>query len=889
MAPIRTLVAVALLALGGVATAAPVRIFAVGHKQRLADAVTYASFHDKMAALMDGAFPGRATFVQGGVDDVASHILPADPGAPPRVLVVFPEDTGLVASFIGTRGAAGRAAPSSVGGIVALLVAYGPQNAYYQAKFPGQPIIRTVGESLTDTLYRGFYETFRELAMTHGVYIAAAANLAPARRVEASHDAALVAMLRDPDEPGRTYAYEAVSPFVYNSTYVFAPDGELLVPDGHGGTLRSPSETGGVLRGAANKPYLTPIEQPPPGEAAGLALAFGPVRDVEVLDTPVGRLGIVISKDAWMVDVNDRLATKGANVILQPEAFSDWGYAPVPWQPDIFKEGGFANLQKTAGVAVNVDASLTGNLFDITFDGQSAILGRRQKTPPGPLGPGNAWIGQNPDTGFLALAPWILPDPGIASPGLSLADRRTQLATEGAKLLPGSGVSCGGSLVVGACENGYRESIVRADVVVPDDAVTAPVDPVRATPPHFEASVRASGPESTPVAQHAPRIAAVGSRVYVVWDEARAGLENVFVAVSRDHGRTFAAPRRVSDNAPGTVAELNPAIAIRGGRVAVVWQELVTGHDDDHGRIEFARLDARGRKRGTDVRVDDDDTAGKWLPTVAFTGDATPVVAWIDERDAGPEGEPLEHVYAARGQRSGRSFAPAVRVDAGTPDPLSGHLDNKWCPALTAVDQTLYAAWADFRNYNWDIFLSRSDDGGATFGANVRVDDFPDLERVNERPAVVANASGTVHVVWTDLRAREPDTNVFHARSDDHGATFSPSHQADDSKVGFDVDHGTPSNQWHPGLALDHGVLFLAWQDDRLGNNDVFFTTSVDDGSTFAPAERVDDTGSGTSAQTRPSLAVAGHGSHRRCFVAWEDDRNGTSDVYVARRACPVP
>src|SRR5262249_55874704 len=154
--------------------------------------------------------------------------------------------------------------------------------------------------------------------------------------------AALVTLLRDPDEPTRTYAYEAVSPLPHNTTFVFAPDGEVLVPDGTGGTLRSPSETAGVIRGSVDKAYLTPIEEPPPGNGAGPALALGAVRDQEVLDTPVGRLGIVISKDAWMVDVNDRLQAKGANVILQPEAFSEWGYATTPWQPDIFKEGGFA-------------------------------------------------------------------------------------------------------------------------------------------------------------------------------------------------------------------------------------------------------------------------------------------------------------------------------------------------------------------------------------------------------------------------------------------------------------------------------------------------------------------------------------------------------------------
>jgi len=49
----------------------------------------------------------------------------------------------------------------------------------------------------------------------------------------------------------------------------------------------------------------------------------------------------------------------------------------------------------------------------------------------------------------------------------------------------------------------------------------------------------------------------------------------------------------------------------------------------------------------------------------------------------------------------------------------------------------------------------------------------------------------------------------------------------------------------------------------------------------------VDDSGTGTSQQTRPRLAIAGHRAGRVCYVVWEDDRNGDGDVYLARRACP--
>jgi hypothetical protein len=380
-------------------------------------------------------------------------------------------------------------------------------------------------------------------------------------------------------------------------------------------------------------------------------------------------------------------------------------------------------------------------------------------------------------------------------------------------------------------------------------------------------------------------VAARGARVYVVWHEDDGGLPGVRLAVSRNRGGTFATPVAVSDHPPGAVAEMHPAIAVRGNRVFVVWQEFVDGRDDDRGRIMLARFDARGRKRGAAVRVDDRDDRGAWLPSLTIVG-TEPVVAWIDERDPGPEGEPLEHVYVARGRDDATAFTPAVRADAGTPDVLALHNDNRWAPAIAALGDTVHLAWADFRNYNWDVFTARSDDGGATWGENVRVDDFPELERVNERPAIGLDRRGPIHVVWTDLRAREADTNVFYARSDDGGARFSTARQVDDSRVGFDPDRDTPSNQWHPALAVAGRRLFVAWQDNRLGNNDVFFSSSADGGERFAPAERVDDTGAGTSEQTRPHLAVTGQGRARRCYVVWEDTRDGGSDVYLGRRGC---
>jgi len=870
----------AVLLVHGTAAAAPVRVFAIGHKQRLADAVTYGDYRAKMAALLDGTHPDRPMRVQGGVDDVVSHLATNDPSAPDTALVVYPESVGLIAAFIGSRGAVAREQPSTALAIGMLLASYQTPFAFYRSLYPDEPPVRLLVLALTDTLHRAFFETFRDLAVEHGVYLAASADLAPARRIDAADDPDLVALLRDPDEPTRSYAYVAVAPTPVNTTFVFSPDGSILVPDGRGGLLRSPAETDGVIRGSTDKAYLTPIEQPPPGGAAGLSLAFGSLRDMEVLPTPAGRLAIVISKDAWMIDVNDRFRAKGANVMLQPEAFDSWAFTTDEWSPDVFKEGGFANLQRNPAAVVNVNASMTGNLVDVTFDGQTAIIGRRRKVAPGPLSPFNAWVGQNPDTGFLAIGPWILPDPGIADPTLSLADRRAMLADAGRFLRPASGVACPDDLFPGACENGYRESVVWADI---DPDAPRPVDDTRETPPGFGTAVRVSPSDGATTRAEAPDVAAKGRRVFVVWHAWSEGLPFVQLAVSNDGGTTFGSPVSVSGRTPGSVAELHPAVAIRGRNLVVAWQEFRDGLDDDHGRIMLARFDVRGRPRGAPIRVDDAD-AGAWNPTVAFAG-RVPVVAWVDERDRGPGGEVLEHVYVARAQPGIAGFDPALRIDGGLPVPLASHLDNEWNPSIAASRDRVHVAWVDFQDYNWDVFSATSVDGGRSFAPAVRVDDHPDFERIHGHPAIAATRGG-VHIAWTDLRGRAADTNVLFASSSDAGDAFSPNRALDDASSGFDPNTGTPSNQWDPDVVASGDRLFAVWQDDREGNNDVYFTTVDLDTGAVQPNERVDDTGAGPSAQTRPRIATARRGRRRVCHAVWEDDRDGSPAIYAARRSC---
>lgn len=886
-------VALLLHAAVGPADAKPVRVFVVQHKHRLEDAVSIERFRAKMFALVDADLRTGEPLVQQGLDDVASHLRPRDPNAPAAAVVHFPEGTGLIASLIGSRGAAAREAATAFDAFAGLLGTYAEQTAHYDARFPslaGQPI-RSLQLALTDVLYRSVYETFRDIARRYGVYVSVNLDAAPARRVEEAEEPELVRLLRDPEALDPSYAYEAVTDLPQNVVWLFDPEGEVLVPDQRGGLVRSPSDTFDAILPSAAKIYLTPIEQGLDKPGGGLSLASASVRDLEVLPTEVGAIGVVISKDAWMVDVNERLEAKGASFLLQSEAFDVWGFDADPWAPDGFLQGGWFQLQEKAGFRFNATPSLTGNLFEVTFDGQSALLGKARDKHLASAGGVGGFIGQSRRGGFLATSPWITsdPPPGVALPrGDSLPVRREALAERGRPLLPGSGIACADGLEVGSCENGYREWVLWADLDIPDGPHTtlAPVDRTRRAT-SFGAS-RAIAPSAIGQ-QRRPRAAASGRTVAVVWDELDApGSSRVRLAISHDGGRSFDEPALVSDEiaAPGSL-ELFADVAMEGDRIFVVWQTLEGGSDGAASRIRLARFGHDGVKSGDDLLVGAGFPSGHWQPRVALLGDGDPYVVWIDERDVGPDGVALAHVYGARGRDGGRSFDAPVRIDAGAPTPLAASLDNRWSPTVLADGETIHVAWTDFRTYDWDIFASRSTDGGRTFAPNHELSTscfFCDS------PQLVAAGRDRLWLAWTDLRAGPPDSNLLFVESRDDGATFSAHAPLDDSRRGRAASVRL-SNQSHVSLATSRGQVYAAWQDDRAGNNDILFARVEDFHRGVVAPERVDDTGDGKSNQYRPELVVAdaGLGGESRCVVVWEDDRDGRVQIYTAQRSCAQP
>lgn len=390
-----------------------IRAVAVGNRITRAAGATEATFNTELARIIGLAVP---------------HLDPERPN-----LLVLGELLGLPAGLIGPRGGLARRAWSARSALALLALANGPRIARILRRWPGTPLPRALLLALTDTLYRPFVTCLSRLAALHRTHIVAS-TLAP--RVRRSADPREIALYR---HPRAYYCYAPTGPEVYNAAIVFGPDGAQL--------------------GRVEKVNLTPLERDT------LRLTPGRLDDVRAIPTAAGRLGVAISLDAFTPAYLLRLAEDGAEIVVQPDANAQLWAAPTQtadWQPQEWLDAVLGSVQPAyTGLRYNVCAMQTGLFYDLVFDGQSSITAAAP-TPPD-ADAAHAFVGTegyvDPRSGaaylgrMLAVAPWVMDDPAVSHPGLSVAERRARLTEVGAALLPG-----------GKRAGDFRESVIAADL-----------------------------------------------------------------------------------------------------------------------------------------------------------------------------------------------------------------------------------------------------------------------------------------------------------------------------------------------------------------------------------------------------------------------------------------
>lgn len=183
---------------------------------------------------------------------------------------------------------------------------------------------------------------------------------------------------------------------------------------------------------------------------------------------------------------------------------------------------------------------------------------------------------------------------------------------------------------------------------------------------------------------------------------------------------------------------------------------------------------------------------------------------------------------------------------------------------VTASDAAgnLWAVWHTGPENSRDIYAAKRAAGTDAFGTPVQLT-TDSGDQCN--PDLAAGADGSVYVVWQDNRRGHWD--IFASICSD-GERFSREVLVADCN----------DNEIYPAIATDHqssGSVYVAWQDDRNGNQDIYVAKSV---NAFAVSDVAQIT-SDPADQLKPDITI--DGQDKACVV-WTDMRAGQADIYGA-------
>jgi len=298
--------------------------------------------------------------------------------------------------------------------------------------------------------------------------------------------------------------------------------------------------------------------------------------------------------------------------------------------------------------------------------------------------------------------------------------------------------------------------------------------------------------------------------------------------------------KRLTNNS-GQSAE--PRIAASGAKVYVVWKDDVSGNNE----VYIRKSVDNGSTWGAAQRLSN-NAGSSTRPAVAVSG-ANVFVTWQDDSPGNRE------IYFCRSIDSGAAWKPVKQ--------LTNNAGFSEFPRIAARGANVYVVWVDFTPGNNEIFFRRSADYGSTWQSARRMTSSPGN---NGLPAIAVDGAD-VYLSWTDDTPGFPQ--IFFRRSANWGLSWLAARQ---------ISSGAGKST-EPAMATagDGATVYIASRSDLTGNNEVFFTKSIDNGGLWIAAQQITFT---TGTSTFPSMAADG----TNVYLVWTDDTAaGTDEVYFKK------
>lgn len=200
----------------------------------------------------------------------------------------------------------------------------------------------------------------------------------------------------------------------------------------------------------------------------------------------------------------------------------------------------------------------------------------------------------------------------------------------------------------------------------------------------------------------------------------------------------------------------------------------------------------------------------------------------------------------------------------------------------TGATATVLVAWRDDTPTPAQVYLKRSTDGGATFGSSINLSQSATGTILpSVKPSIVISGTGATAVVLVAWHGETTNSEIWVARSVDGGATFgAPANRS--NNTGFSAwpalaVTGTGAN----------AIFLLTWvgQPGNVTGEwiDILAKRSTDGGASFGTLVNVSNKPDGGGSVGHPSVGITGIAAEASAVIAWEDNRGGHFDIWRAR------
>jgi hypothetical protein len=273
------------------------------------------------------------------------------------------------------------------------------------------------------------------------------------------------------------------------------------------------------------------------------------------------------------------------------------------------------------------------------------------------------------------------------------------------------------------------------------------------------------------------------------------------LSLSKDEGRTWSAPASPHHDGTKTQHGFASLFQAAGGGFGLVWLDgRATAKDaatrSDNMSLRAATFDRDGKELNESLV---DDRVCDCCPTSVAATDTGPLVVFRDR-----SGAEVRDISIAR-------LVDAGRGEWSAPRPIH---DDGWkieaCPvngpAISARGRQVAVAWMTAKDDRGQAFAAFSNDGGATFGAPIRLDDNASQGRVG----IALRADGSAVASWLEIADERTQLRI---------RSLQPSGARGPAQTVTGV--GAERTSGYPRLVGRGDELLLAWTETSDGRSKV--------------------------------------------------------------------